>query len=134
MDKLKILIVEDSEIVQLQYNTCLRDETYEKQFAGNGEEAVAMHKSFKPDIIILDLMMPVKSGYAALKDIRGSENSHGKKTAVIVITGMNNKEDIIDCAKLGIQGYIVKPINCETLSNTILDYYNKFIEPQKQLT
>ncbi len=131
MDKLKILIAEDSKIATAQYSTYLPDETYEKQFAENGEEAVAIHKSFKPDIMILDLMMPLKSGYAALKDIREAEKSLEKKTAIIVITGLKDKEDILDCAKLGIQGYIVKPINCEELSNTILDYYNKFLESQK---
>jgi CheY-like chemotaxis protein len=131
MDKLKILIAEDSKIAQEQYKTCLPDETYKKRFVENGEMAVELYKSFTPDIILLDLMMPIKSGYAALKDIREIESSLEKKTAVIVVTSMMEKEDIIDCAKLGIQGYIVKPINSKKLSNTILDYYNKFIESQK---
>ena len=132
MDKLKILIAEDSKLARELYKMSLSDETYEKQFAENGEEVLEMHKLFKPDIMILDLMMPVKSGYAALKDIRGSEKSLEKKTAIIIVTGMKDKEDIIDCAKLGIQGYIIKPINREKLGNTILDYYNKFLESQNK--
>ena len=64
-------------------------------------------------------MLPYKSGYNLLKEIREEDSS----TAVIVISSLDLKEDILNCAKMGIQGYIVKPINFNELNLKILEYY-----------
>lgn len=127
MDKLKILIAEDNKITQVIYKDGLPDDSYEKRFANNGAEAIEMYKSWEPDILVLDLIMPVKSGYAVLKEIRQMEAPAPVKTAAIIIaSSMTDKEDILDCAKLGIQGYITKPIDPSKISNKILNYYQKF--------
>lgn len=125
MDKLKILIAEDNKITQVIYKDGLPDDSYEKRFANNGAEAIEMYKSWEPDILVLDLIMPVKSGYAVLKEIRQME-APVKTAAIIIASSMTDKEDILDCAKLGIQGYITKPIDPSKISNKILNYYQKF--------
>ena len=66
-------------------------------------------------------MLPHKSGYMLLKEIRGSDPS----VAVIVISALSSKEDVVNRADLGIQGYFVKPINITELNDRILDCYGK---------
>jgi DNA-binding response OmpR family regulator len=71
--------------------------------------------------MILDLMLPCKSGYTLLKEVRAED----AVTAVVIITSLVSKEDIRNCAALGIQGYIVKPVNFPELNGKIIDCYGK---------
>jgi two-component system, chemotaxis family, chemotaxis protein CheY len=74
------------------------------------------------------MVMPIMTGYAVLKEIRQRfKDSH---TAVIVQTSLNTKEDVMECAKLGIQGYIVKPPDLVTITEKILSCYAK-LHPEK---
>ncbi|MBI5750203.1 MAG: response regulator [Nitrospinae bacterium] len=92
----------------------------------NGSDAIELYKSWSPDIIILDIMMPIMSGYEALKKIREMEKSRKEKsTTIIMVTAMSSKDDILDCANLGIQGYIIKPFKHTEISSQILSYYQK---------
>lgn len=127
MAKLKILIADDRKTDQALYDKSLPDDVYEKKFADDGEETVDKYQSWQPDIILLDLMMPVKSGFSVLQDIRNSEKKSNKKSAIIVITQLSKKEDIEDCAKLGIQGYFIKPIKTADMNKKILNCYQKFL-------
>lgn len=118
-EKLKLLVVEDNKVSLKQYEKKISDRIFEKEFAEDGEIAARRYRERKPDIILLDLMLPYKSGYNLLKEIREEDSS----TAVIVISSLDSKEDILNCAKMGIQGYIVKPINFNELNLKILEYY-----------
>ncbi len=125
MVKLKILVADDNKSVQALYNLGLKDELYEKKFALNGQEALDVYEAWQPDLVILDIMMPVMSGYQALKELREREKKSGKKTAVVISTGLSDKSDIVDCARLGIQGYIIKPFKHAELSGKIEGYLEK---------
>ncbi len=70
---------------------------------------------------MLDLMLPYKSGYVLLKELRAED----AVTTVIIVTTLVSKEDIRSCAALGIQGYIVKPVNFGELNGKIVEYYGK---------
>ncbi len=138
MDKLKILIAEDDRVIQMFYKEGLKEDVFVKIIVDNGEEALRVYANWKPDIVLLDIKMPIKSGYEVLKEIRKRESfisesmkARAKKTAVIMATGMTKKNDILDCTKLGIQGYIIKPFEVEEIANIILNYYNKFQSSQK---
>lgn len=124
--KLKILITDDDKSIQALYYKGLPEDFFEKRIVGNGSDAIELYKSWKPDIVILDIMMPVMSGYEALKKIREMEKySKDKSSVIIMATAMSSKNDILDCAKLGIQGYIIKPFKHTEISNRILSYYQK---------
>ncbi len=126
--KLKILIAEDDKSTQMLYNKGLSDEWYEKHIVGNGKDAVEIYKSWKPDIIVLDIMMPVMSGYETLKKIREMEkHTKDKSTTIIMATAMSSKGDILDCARVGIQGYIIKPFKHAEIGSRILSYYQKIL-------
>jgi len=123
MAKLKVLVAEDNKSVQALYNLGLSDELYRKEFAANGEDALKLYDSWHPDVVIMDIMMPVLSGYNALKAIREKEKETGEHVTVIMATAMTDKNDIMDCAKLGIEGYIVKPFKHRELAGKIESYH-----------
>lgn len=118
MPKLKILIAEDSKSMQFFYGKALPDMLFDKQIAGDGKVALELYQTMQPDIILLDMNMPEMNGYQALKTIR--ETFNDKQTTVIMVTSASEKEDVVACAKLGIQGYIVKPFSEEELPQLIM--------------
>lgn len=122
--KIKILLVDDSKVVLTMYKECLADELFEKKFAHNGDEALMFYKAWGPDLIVLDIVMPETTGYTVLKKIREMEKASGRRTAIVMATAMGDKNDIMDCAKLGIQGYIVKPFRQDELADRLKNYYS----------
>ena len=113
----KILIAEDDKVTQALYKKGIPEKICSIKIVDNGEEAIALFEKWQPDIVLLDYSMPIVNGYQALKTIRGSEA--GKKTTIIMVTSMADKEHIVACAKLGIQGYIVKPFKTDQIGMQI---------------
>ncbi|MBU0675760.1 MAG: response regulator [Proteobacteria bacterium] len=123
MSKLKLLIAEDSKLMQFFYESELSAELYELKIVSDGEQALAEYSSWQPDIILLDMLMPVMNGYLALKAIR--ERFKDKSVTIIMATSSNDKDDVIACAKVGIQGYIVKPFEADDVNKAILKYHQQ---------
>ena len=122
----KILIVDDDPDVVLYLATVLGDHGYSTIDAPNGRAGLDKMKTERPDLVLLDLMMPLKSGIAMLKDIKDDESL--RDTPIIMITGVSGEVGIDleaffrkspdgelqeDSSKL--QGYIEKPVDPETL-------------------
>ena len=128
MEKIKILIVEDEKVTLELYNKFISGKVFDKKFATNGKEALDRYKSWQPDVIILDIMLPEMSGYMVLKEIRLSIED--KKTAIIMATSVSRKESVLDCLKHGIQGYMVKPLKTKELMAKVLDGLT-ITEPKK---
>jgi DNA-binding response OmpR family regulator len=121
--QLKVLIAEDKGDIRALYQKALPDEGFEKIWAADGEEALALYEKHRPDVVLLDIMMPAKSGYQVLKEIR--RDFKDDQTAVIMATALSGEEDVRDCLTLGIQGYIVKPFDRKTLADKIRAYYDQ---------
>ncbi len=128
MEKIKILIVEDEKITLELYKKFISDKVFDKKVAANGKEALDVYKSWQPDIILLDIMLPEMSGYMVLKEIRLSIKD--KKTTIIMATSVSRKESVMDCLKHGIQGYIVKPLKTKELMTKVFDAFS-VTEPEK---
>ncbi len=126
MDKLKIVIAEDDGVTQMFYDEGLSDDTFDKRIVENGQEAVSEYESWNPDIVVLDMMMPIKNGKEALSEIRNVEKDCNRRTMVVMATAITTKEDIHECAKIGIEGYISKPFEVSEISDLILKCYEKF--------
>ncbi len=126
MDKLKIIIAEDDGVTQMFYDEGLSDDTFDKRIVGDGQEAVSEYESWNPDIVVLDMMMPIKNGQEALIEIRKMEKDCNRRTMVVMTTAISTKEDIHQCAKIGIEGYISKPFEISEISDLILKCYEKF--------
>ncbi|MBN2123513.1 MAG: response regulator [Deltaproteobacteria bacterium] len=123
MAKLTILIAEDDKRMQMVYDTGLPSAVFEKHFAENGKEALEIYNSLHPDIIVLDILMPVMSGYDALRKIR--EELEDTSTAIIMATSKAGEEDVMACIRHGIQGYVLKPFKWTEIADRILKYYGK---------
>ena len=123
MKKLKVLIAEDDRIIRELYNSFLAEEIFERYFAENGKEALDAYRTWQPEVIILDLMLPVVSGFSVLKEIR--EHLGDKKTPILIASSLSKKDDILSCAKFGVQGYLAKPINWKEIGLKVMDCFQK---------
>ncbi len=79
--KLKTLIIEDSKPIQVIYNAGLSDIVFEKRFEKDGYEALETYNEWKPDIIVLDIMIPGMSGYSLLKEIRQEKKTRQPRSS-----------------------------------------------------
>jgi DNA-binding response OmpR family regulator len=104
---LTVLVVEDDaelrEILQAEFEL----EGLVALTATNGSEAVTAARELKPDLILMDLMMPVMDGIEATKIVKGSEET--KHIPIIMLTAAGNKEDIVAGLEAGAIDYITKP-------------------------
>lgn len=104
--KTKILVVEDETFLVKIYSVKLKKEGYDVTLATDGEEAVKVAAEVKPDLILLDLILPKLNGFEALEEIR--KNASLKKTPVIVLSNLGQEEDIKRAEALGATDYLVK--------------------------
>jgi two-component system phosphate regulon response regulator PhoB len=102
----KIVIVEDEVAIAEMYRFKLQQAGYEVSFAYNGADGLALAEEFKPDLILLDLMMPKMSGEEMLRHLRASD--WGKDIKVIILT--NVSEDVVSgqLEQLKVSRYMVK--------------------------
>lgn len=104
----KILLCEDEEFVARSYIRKLQVEGFTVIHAHNGEEALSLLLSEKPDIAILDLMMPLKSGFEVLQSLQASNDEEVKKIPIIVASNLGQKSDIDTALSLGAIDFLVK--------------------------
>jgi len=121
MERIKVLAVEDEEVTQQLIRIGLKDQRFDLRVVANGEEALVEYKAWKPDIILLDIIMPVMNGFEVLEHIRTTLED--RETTVIMLSSVSSKGDILECIKLGIQGYILKPFAAKQLAETVLKYH-----------
>lgn len=100
----KVLIVEDDNNIAELLHLYLEKEGYETQVSRDGGTAVEQFHAFQPDLVLLDLMLPVLDGWAVLKKIRESA-----KTPVIMLTAKGETTDKVSGLEMGADDYIVKP-------------------------
>lgn len=123
-EKLKILIAEDEEVTRQLLKISFRDgEQFETRVVSDGEQALATFKEWQPDILLMDILMPHMNGFTALKAIR--QTLKDTTTTVIMVSSVTDKQDIVACVKLGIQGYVLKPFQAKTLAATVVGYHQK---------
>ncbi|MGB9692003.1 MAG: response regulator [Candidatus Sumerlaeaceae bacterium] len=111
--KRKILAVDDELDLLLIIKTALSSEGFEVITATNGPDALAMAEDEKPDLIILDVMMPEMNGFEVLQALRESVTT--ERIPVIMLTGVSEREKIRDALSAGIDYYIVKPFQLHDL-------------------
>lgn len=123
MEKLKVLIADDDLNFHQLYTYALKGDRYDVRLVENGESALACYDSWEPDIVLLDIVMPVMTGHNALKAIRERERKSGKHTTIIMVTAMTDRDGVKECAPLGIEGYIVKPFHFRELPSIIEGFH-----------
>ena len=103
---MKILIVEDEEILSKVMKEEFEAKGYEIKIARDGQEALLLSKSFGPDIILLDILLPKKSGLDVLAELKA--DSKLKSIPVIVLSNLSGDENIKKALTLGAVDYFVK--------------------------
>jgi len=101
-----VLLVDDDLTLREMYEERLQAEGFKIVQATNGEEALAKANEIKPNVILLDIMMPKVNGFDVLKELKGNEDL--KDIPVIVLTALIQDVDRVQGKKLGAADYIVK--------------------------
>jgi DNA-binding response OmpR family regulator len=112
----KILVVDDEISVCKQLRRFLVDKGYGVVEAHNGDEALAAYRQERPDVVLLDMMMPGMSGLAALQELRALD----PEACVIVVTALHNEVLANQVMDEGAFDYITKPINLEHLEMALM--------------
>ena len=116
--KMKILVVDDHESMRRIEKQILNDLGYPNvDMADDGTTALDMLKAGNYDFVITDWNMPEMEGIDLLKSIRADDRIG--KTPVLLVTAESKKERIVEAAQAGVNDYVVKPFNADTLSAKI---------------
>jgi len=102
----KILFIEDESALQKTFGEVLKQEGYEMIPALDGEIGLRLAKSEKPDLILLDLILPRINGFEVLKQLKINEGT--KEIPIIILTNLEKAEDIQKALELGAATYLVK--------------------------
>jgi two-component system phosphate regulon response regulator PhoB/two-component system alkaline phosphatase synthesis response regulator PhoP len=114
----KILIAEDDKFLASAYKLKFVKAGFEVLIAGDGEEVISLLPVFKPDLLLLDLVMPIKDGFVTLSEIRSIPDY--KKLPILVASNLGQKEDIDKAIGLGANGFVIKSdLSLEQLINKI---------------
>ena len=112
----KILLVDDSEYMRGKIKGILAEGGYTEVYeAGNGVEACQRYEEIKPDLVLMDLVMPGMSGMEALEEICSIDEN----ASVVMCSAMKQEPIIIDAMRLGAKDFIVKPFEDETLLQAV---------------
>lgn len=120
----KILIIEDNKGIQMSLKDEFENDGYQVYIAENGGEGLAKARAQKPDLIILDLMLPVMDGYEVCKKLRMEENH----TPIIMLTVKNKEIDKILGLELGADDYMTKPFSVRELSARVKTIFRRLGE------
>ena len=111
----KILVVDDEDSIRQSLSDVLKDEGFKVMLASNGKESLEMLDSNLPDLVILDIWMPMMDGTEVLKAIKAKYPA----LKVIMISGLGNIEAAVKAIKLGAYDYIEKPLSLEGVLLTV---------------
>jgi PAS domain S-box-containing protein len=137
LKELTILVVDDnSQNIQLVHSVLQKNGYSKIAFASLGEKALELAKSMRPDLILLDIMMPLMDGYAVLRKLKTDQNT--KDIPVIFLTAKAHNEDVVEGFRLGAVDYVTKPFENEILlarvqTHLMLRYQAKLLKEEKTL-
>lgn len=126
----KILIVDDTETMRLTQQMMLKDDDYEIEMATNGVEALEKVKQNKPDLILMDIMMPLMDGIECCQQIKNDDNLSDIK--IVMVTTRSEYSRVKEAFAAGCDDYINKPINKDELVTKVKDLL-KFVSLRKLL-
>jgi DNA-binding response OmpR family regulator len=121
LDDVRVLIVDDDQDILESFDAALQAEGAMTMTVPDGNAAVAAVAEDPPDIVVLDMMLPKRSGFLVLERIKGFEDS----PLVIMVTANEGKRHQAYAESLGVDAYLQKPVPLETLVTTCVDLLDK---------
>ena len=119
----KILVAEDDKFLASAYRVKLTKAGFDVKVVSDGNEALELLKTFIPDLILLDLIMPVRDGFSTLQALK--ENALWNKIPVIVASNLGQKEDMDKSKQLGATDFIVKS---DLSLDALIEKINKLLD------
>ena len=132
MHPLKILIVDDTFANAKLADSVARRMGHHTSIAQNGLEALKQIESDKPDLILMDVMMPVMDGISATQEIRSRSQQRDKWIPILLVSALEEVSDIVRGLEAGADDYIVKPVSIQLLQAKISSFA-RLIEMQEQV-
>jgi len=112
----RILIVDDSLFIRTKIGEVVKNAGYDViGFASNGEEAVTFYSQLKPDLMLLDITMPLKDGLTALKEIK----EHHQDAKIIMLSAMTQDNVVNEALQYGALDFIEKPVHDLQIINAL---------------
>jgi DNA-binding response OmpR family regulator len=109
----KILIVDDEPNIVISLEFLMKKEGFEVAVANDGDEALAKVASFNPDLILLDVMMPKKSGFEVCEALRADPQRAGLQ--IVMLTAKGRDTEVAKGLALGADAYVTKPFSTKDL-------------------
>jgi two-component system alkaline phosphatase synthesis response regulator PhoP len=113
----KVLIVDDEPNIVTALEFLLKRSGYDVRLATNGAEALEQVEAYRPDVVLLDVMMPVKSGYEVCQKLRERPELAGTK--IVMLSAKGSEAEVNKGLSLGADLYITKPFSTQELVATI---------------
>jgi DNA-binding response OmpR family regulator len=110
----KVLIADDEPNIVVSLEFLMKREGHEVSIARDGEQALSMVRALRPDLVLLDAMMPFKSGFEVLQALRADEAVSATK--VLMLTAKGREDDVAKGLALGADGYMTKPFSTRELA------------------
>lgn len=119
----KVLIVDDEPNIVTALEFLLKRSGYEVRLATNGAEALEQVEAFRPDVVLMDVMMPIKSGFEVCQRMR--ERPELAQIKIVMLSAKGSEAEVSKGLSLGADLYITKPFSTQELVTTI----NRLFEP-----
>jgi DNA-binding response OmpR family regulator len=113
----KILIVDDEPNIVISLEFLMKKEGFEVAVANDGDEALAKVASFNPDLLLLDVMMPKKSGFEVCEALRADPGQAGLK--IVMLTAKGRDTEMAKGLAIGADAYVTKPFSTKELVDRV---------------
>jgi len=120
----RLLVVDDETEICDFLKEFFEERNYDVQTAYNGLDALEKIKSHKPDVVLLDMMMPGMDGMAVLKEIK----KDNPQTKVIMVTAVGTQDKINEALQLGADNYVTKPLSLDYLEEDVKNKVSKLVK------
>lgn len=124
MTRKKILLVDDSPTAILWQRLILEDDQYDILVATDGAEGVRVAKAERPDLVLLDVVMPRMSGFEALRAMRADDSLRGMP--ILMVTTRGEMPHVMEGYEHGCNEYITKPVDRAELLTKVRSYLQRF--------
>jgi diguanylate cyclase (GGDEF)-like protein/PAS domain S-box-containing protein len=129
LKKFTVLYVEDDEDIRDQLAHFLKRRVGALHLAGNGQEGLLAFEAFKPDIVVTDILMPVMTGLEMAEKIKALSSA----TPIIVTTAFNETNFFLKAIDIGVDKYVIKPVNTDILGEVLLQCANTLMSKVERL-
>ena len=126
--KMRVLAAEDNKTNQLVFNKMVKGLNIDLVFANDGQEAVATFKTFKPDLIFMDISMPIMDGKEATREIRKLEKGTSHPVGIVALTAHAMQGDKKSILEAGLDHYLTKPLRKWAIHGKLSEYLPQGVE------